>query len=275
MPRNERVPFLTVQDVWKSYPARRSPRRWKQDGVPILRGVSLALEKGEILGLLGESGSGKSTLSRLVLGLELPDAGRILVEGVPVRQWRKTHRGKISVVFQDAATSVNPRFTVGEIIAEGFGAASNPADPAAVFAMMERVELSPELAACFPHQLSGGQVQRVCIARALASQPDVIVFDEAVSALDVPVQAEIVRLLKSIRGTAAYLFITHDIQVAAMLCDRIAFLHHGRITDDLRMQEMKHGASPYLQRLLASTLLFRSSFESDLHDAMLFKGKTL
>ena len=193
---------------------------------PALRDVSLTLEKGHVLGLLGESGSGKSTLARLVLGLESPDAGQILLEGQAVGIWRRKHRGKMSVVFQDYATSVNPNFTVRDVIAEGYRTAGDSdVDEAAILAAMERAELPAHLVNRLPHQLSGGQLQRVCIARALASRPDFIVFDEAVSALDVSVQTEIVKLLMKIKGNISYLFITHDIQIAAMLCDSIVILN--------------------------------------------------
>lgn len=129
----------------------------------------------------------------------------------------------------------------------------SPAGPDAVAGLLERVELSPRLAACLPHQLSGGQLQRVCIARALACRPDLLIFDEAVSALDASVQAEVLRLLKGLRGQMAQIFITHDIQAAALLCDRLAVLHQGRLTDDCALTEL-HAASPRLRHLLDASL---------------------
>lgn len=251
------VPFLQVRGLCKSYPARggffgtRSRRA-------VLHDIGFRLEKGVTLGLLGESGSGKSTLARLLLGLERPDAGDILLEGQPLAAWRRQRRGRMSVVFQDYAQSVNPGLTVREIIAEGFGAApDSPAGPDAVAGLLERVELSPRLAACLPHQLSGGQLQRVCIARALACTPDLLIFDEAVSALDASVQAEVLRLLKGLRGRMAQIFITHDIQAAALLCDRLAVLHQGRLTDDRALTELA-GASPRLRHLLDASLRLES-----------------
>lgn len=247
------VPFLQVRGLCKSYPARggffgtRSRRA-------VLHDIGFRLEKGVTLGLLGESGSGKSTLARLLLGLERPDTGDILLDGQPLAAWRRKRRGRMSVVFQDYAQSVNPGLTVGEIIAEGCGAApDSPAGPDAVAGLLERVELSPRLAACLPHQLSGGQLQRVCIARALACRPDLLIFDEAVSALDASVQAEVLRLLKGLRGQMAQIFITHDIQAAALLCDRLAVLHQGRLTDDCALTEL-HAASPRLRHLLDASL---------------------
>lgn len=258
------VPFLSVQNVWKSYPACRSLRQRGRTPTPVLRGVSFTLEKGGAAGLLGESGSGKSTLSRLILGVEKPDSGNILIEGQPVGVWRKARRGKISVVFQDYMSSVNPRLAVEEIVAEGFRAASGQrARHADVLEMLERVELPARLATCLPHQLSGGQVQRVCIARALASQPDFIVFDEAVSSLDVSVQTEIVNLLRRVKGNTGYLFITHDIQVAAMLCDKMLILQHGIIAEEFDVRTLGNIASPCLRHILSSTIVFQSAFRDD------------
>ena len=258
------TPFLSVQNVWKSYPACRSP--WQRTGTmtPVLRGVCFTLEKGGTAGLLGESGSGKSTLSRLILGVEKPDAGDILIEGQPVDRWRKAHRGKISVVFQDHTSSVDPRLSVEEIIAEGIRAVpGRRAGRADVLEMLERVELPARLARRLPHELSGGQVQRVCIARALASRPELIVFDEAVSSLDVSVQTEIVDLLERVKGETGYLFITHDIQVAAMLYDKMLILQHGIIAEEFEVRTMGEIASPCLQRILSSTIVFQSTFRDD------------
>lgn len=258
------VPFLSVQDVRKSYPVCRGLLRRAGTMVPVLRGVCLALEKSGATALLGASGSGKSTLSRLILGLEKPDSGNILIEGQPVGTWRKTHRGKLSVVFQDYMSSVNPHFAVEEIVAEGFRAASGRrARHADILELLDRVELPARLAKRLPHQLSGGQVQRVCIARALASQPDFIIFDEAVSSLDVSVQTEIVHLLKRLKGDTGYLFITHDIQIAAMLCDKMLILQHGIIAEEFDVRDMGKTALPHLQHIMSSTIIFRSTFNDD------------
>lgn len=280
-------PFLNVQNVWKYYPDNDSGWSWKPKMRPILRDVSFSMAKGSVLGLLGESGSGKSTLSRLILGLEAPTSGNVLMEGVPVAAWRAANPGRMGVVFQDYLTSINPTFTVGQAIAEGFLAGTGVPvnmdeirrilcraglDDALtagggkritreeILQLMERTGLAPELIDRLPGQLSGGQAQRVCIARAIASQPDFIVFDEAVSALDVPVQAEIVELLKQLQGSATYLFITHDIQIAALLCDKIVVLHHGELTDTLDACHMGTTTSPYLRKLVASTVIFHSTY---------------
>ncbi|MBD5646533.1 MAG: ABC transporter ATP-binding protein [Desulfovibrio sp.] len=255
--------FLTVKNVWKYYPANETSKFGKREKVAVLKGINFSLPKGKITGLLGESGSGKSTLSRLLLGLEKPESGKILVDGLPVTQWRKVHRGKMSVVFQNYTTSINPSFTVGEAIAEGFNAdPSLQTDRKSILNLMQRTGLSPDLYDSLPNELSGGQVQRVCIARAVASNPDFIVFDEAVSALDAPVQVQIINLLKELRGNATCVFITHDIQVATLLCHDILVLHKGIITDNFVAGESIQNLSPYLQNLLSSTVIFKSSFEA-------------
>ncbi|MBO4335316.1 MAG: ABC transporter ATP-binding protein, partial [Desulfovibrio sp.] len=184
--------FLDVQGLSKSYPAGKS-LGWRRPMRRVLKNISFSVKRGEILGLLGESGSGKSTLARCLLGLEEPDGGEMLFEGQKPALWRKRYRGAASVVFQDYLTSVNPGFRVSEIIAEGYLAGGGkPKDQAeSVALLMQRVNLPLHLARHLPHQLSGGQLQRVCIARALASKPSFMVFDEALSALDVSIQSQI------------------------------------------------------------------------------------
>lgn len=283
-------PFLKVRNVWKHYPDNETGWTWKPKMRAILKDVSFSIPKGSVVGLLGESGSGKSTLSRLILGLEQPDSGTVLVEDVPVTKWHASHQGKTGVVFQDYLTSINPTFTVGQAIAEGFLAGSGkPPDMdeigrllrnagltddtvnrgpqrisrEEILDLMTRTGLPPDLIDRLPGQLSGGQAQRVCIARAIAPKPDFIVFDEAVSGLDAPVQAEIVELLKKLQGNATYLFITHDIQIAALLCDKIVVLHHGKLTDILNVSHMGTASSPYLRKLVNSTVIFHSTYEPD------------
>ena len=256
------APFLDVQALCKSYPDRQASSFWRKTLRPVLKSVSFQARRGEILGLLGESGSGKSTLARCLLGLERPDSGAVLFDGMPDQAWRRAHRGAVSVVFQDYATSVNPGFTVREIIAEGLRAAGTATcdEAAAAAALMDKVELPARLAGCLPHQLSGGQLQRACIARALASAPQFIVFDEAVSALDVSIQAQILDLLQAVKGDMTYLFITHDIQLATLLCDRFLLLRQGVLEDEVDCRHLDLAASPYLAKLVDATVLFASDY---------------
>ncbi|KQX66116.1 ABC transporter ATP-binding protein [Angustibacter sp. Root456] len=202
--------------------------------------VSLAMGRGEILGLVGESGSGKSTLARCVLGLTRPTAGRILFDGEDVTRLRpsalREYRRRVQPVFQDPYASLDPRWTIGRTIRESldaFGIGSNRDRDARVIDLLERVGLRREHADRRPASLSGGQRQRVGIAAALASRPELIVADEPVSALDVSVQAQILNLLASLRADlgVSVLFITHDLSVVEHLCQRTAVMYLGRLTE--------------------------------------------
>lgn len=198
------TPLLEVRNVSKSYPV--SGGFWRKKRQPILRDVNLTLSEGSSVGLIGESGGGKSTLGRLILGLEQPDSGQVFLEGRPVQVWSKEHPGQMSVVFQDYTSSANPRFTVEELIREPLDILRLDAS-CAIPELLERVGLPKALRNRYPHELSGGQLQRVCIARAIATKPRFIVFDEAVSSLDVSVQAQVLELLLELKGDMTYLFI--------------------------------------------------------------------
>lgn len=247
--------MLTVKNIMKSY-ARPGPL-WGRDRQTILRGVSFGVRQGECVGLIGESGSGKSTLSRLILGLEQPDSGEISIENQSVRSWRKKHPGQMSVVFQDYTTSANPRLTVGEIIAEPLVVLQQSAG-AAVAALLDKVGLSSALLGRYPHELSGGQLQRVCLARAIATRPRFMVLDEALSSLDVSVQAQILELLKALKSelNLTYLFIAHDLQTITNLCDYVLFLYQGQIVEQLPSSRLFEAKNDYARQLLASVIPF-------------------
>ena len=242
--------LLKIENIEKSFPL--SGGLFVKRRQPVLRGVSFDIEQGECLGIVGESGSGKSTLGKIILGIETPDAGRI-VPGEAMRQ-RPRHEA-ISVVFQDYSSSVNPRFTVQQIIAEPlFRTALNDQERALrIRQLLDEVGLSETMLTRYPHQLSGGQLQRVCIARAIAPNPLFILFDEAVSSLDVSVQVKILDLLLDIkrRRNLSYLFITHDITVAAYVCDRLMFFHEGQVVEELRdLTRLGHVEHDYTRQLL-------------------------
>ena len=171
------TPLLEVRNVSKSYPV--SGGFWRKKRQPALRDVNLTLFEGSSVGLIGESGGGKSTLGRLILGLEQPDSGQVFLEGRPVQVWSKEHPGQMSVVFQDYTSSANPRFTVEELIREPLDILRLDAS-CAIPELLERVGLPKVLRNRYPHELSGGQLQRVCIARAIATKPRFIVFDEEI-----------------------------------------------------------------------------------------------
>ncbi|MDB5620566.1 MAG: microcin transporter ATP-binding protein [Tardiphaga sp.] len=207
--------------------------------VAAAKDVTLTLRKGRTLGIVGESGSGKSTVARCLVRLIDPTSGGIRLSGREIsdlsRQTLQPHRKKIQIIFQDPYRSLNPRITIGESIAEGpinYGVKHKDA-MARARELLELVDLPADAVSRYPHQFSGGQRQRIAIARALALEPDVLVADEACSALDVSVQAQVLRLLDDIqtRLGIAILFITHDLRVAAQICDDVAVMQHGVVVE--------------------------------------------
>jgi peptide/nickel transport system ATP-binding protein len=201
--------------------------------------VTLELQKGRTLGIVGESGSGKSTVARCIMRLIDPSSGGIRLAGHEIsflsRRLLQPHRKRIQMIFQDPYRSLNPRLTVGETIAEGPVNYGTPHKTALARAreLLKLVDLPTDAITRYPHQFSGGQRQRIAIARALAMDPDVLVADEAVSALDVSVQAQVLKLLDELqtRLGIALLFITHDLRVAAQICDDVMVMQHGRIVE--------------------------------------------
>jgi nickel transport system ATP-binding protein len=226
--------------------------------------VSLKLEPGFSLGLIGRSGSGKSTLGRLALGLEKPNSGSVLWKGRDVRTLRGQDyldfRRNVQVVFQNVQAAVNPRLPVWKIVAEpleNFDGLSISAARKPAVALLRRVGLDGNDADRLPHQFSGGMLQRVCIARALATRPACLVLDEAVSSLDMAVQAQIIDLLDEIRRetNTACLFISHDIRVIRRSCDELAVMHQGRLVDRLpRPFAPGPAAHPVLTELINAIL---------------------
>ncbi|WP_114948445.1 ABC transporter ATP-binding protein [Microvirga calopogonii] len=248
-----------VVGLRKTYKGRGILMRSRE--VSAAKNVSFEIRRGETLGLVGESGSGKSTIGRLVVRLLDPDAGTIRLGEIDLSTLSgsrlRAARRHIQMVFQDPFASLNPRRRVGRIIADGPVAHGVPMQEAMAKAreLLALVGLDPRAIDRYPHEFSGGQRQRIGIARALALEPDLLVADEAVSALDVSVQAQILKLLEELKGRLklAMLFITHDLNVAAQICDRIAVMRQGEIIEVKPTAELLlHPEHPYTQALLAS-----------------------
>jgi oligopeptide transport system ATP-binding protein len=248
------TPLLEVADVSVHFPT-------EYGSVRAVDGASFHVGAGETLALVGESGSGKSTLARTILGLLKPTSGTMTFRGEPLeplgRPSRRRLFQKIQMIFQDPDASLNPRLTIGASIGEAveLGKPSPGERSDRTAALMQEVGLSPELASRYPHELSGGQKQRVCIARALAGKPDLVVCDEAVSALDVSIQAQILNLLVELREkfSLSYLFITHDLRVVRFVSHRVAVLYLGQIVEIGETSAVFEAPlHPYTRALLAA-----------------------
>jgi len=256
-------PLLEVRDLHKHFPVGSrglfgQPEQWLR----AVDGVSLHLERGETLGLVGESGCGKSTVARTIIGLERATSGSVQLEGQELtglsrRGWRPWRR-RIQMIFQDPYASLDPRQTVASILAEPLRIhrIGRPRQRRLrAMALLDAVGLNPRHVQRYPHEFSGGQRQRIGIARALALEPDVILCDEPVSALDVSIQAQVVNLLKELqeRFQLAYLFIAHDLAVVRHLCDRVAVMYLGKVVEvaprDLLFEDPQH---PYTRALLSA-----------------------
>ncbi|MBO5658383.1 MAG: ABC transporter ATP-binding protein [Duodenibacillus sp.] len=239
--------LLKAENIVLSFKKEQQRRLFGQERTTVLHGIDLELNTSECLGIIGESGSGKSTLGRVLCGLLAPDSGRVLINGVELygrrtKQGNSLVRNKMAVVFQDYSTSVNPRFRVQSILHESFRALrlagaqiSSEEEYRRSCELLERVGLDAAFMTRYPHELSGGQLQRVCIARAVALKPQIILLDEAVSSLDAATQVQVMDLLKDLakEHSLSYLFITHDLTAITYFCDRVRFMHGGRFVESV------------------------------------------
>lgn len=263
--KNENNILLKVLNIKKSYTQKKF---LKKSVKIVLNDVSLSLEQGKCLGIIGESGSGKSTLGRIITGIEKADSGVVEFEGKNIHQKENRNvKNDVSVVFQNYVSSVNPKFSVAQIIAEPLIIGSqvnrskinkNKIDEE-VKKMIKIVGLSEEFLERFPHELSGGQLQRVCIARAIVTKPKFILLDEAVSSLDVSTQVEILDLLQKLKKeyNLSYVFITHDLLTITYICDSVIFFKDGKIEekiDDIR--NLKNIKKDYSKKLLEAVIEF-------------------
>ncbi|WP_229072109.1 ABC transporter ATP-binding protein [Actinoplanes sp. DH11] len=255
---------LETKSLVKHFPISQGiVLKTKVGAVRAVDGVDIQLRRGETLGVVGESGCGKSTLAKLLVGLEKPTSGSIMVRGQDMvrlkgAELRKARRN-IQMVLQDPYTSLNPRMTVGDIIGEPFEihpeVVPKKGRQRAIQDLLDTVGLNPDHINRYPHQFSGGQRQRIGIARALALKPEIIVCDEPVSALDVSIQAQVINLLERLQDEfgLSYIFIAHDLSVVRHISDRVAVMYLGRIVEHGYDREIyEQPTHPYTQALLSA-----------------------
>ncbi len=257
------MPLLEVKDLRVWFPVHGGLLRRKVDDIKAVDGVSFSIEPGRTVGLVGESGSGKTTVGRALLKLLPATSGEVIFDGkslLPMSQGEyRPLRREMQMIFQDPFGSLNPRMTCGEIISEALEIHFRSMNAAArrdrVGELLALVGLQPPMARRYPHEFSGGQRQRIGIARALAVRPRFIVCDEAVSALDVSVQAQIVNLLADLRDQLeiSYLFIAHDLAVVEHISDHVLVMHNGRIVESAPAGQIyEHPEHEYTKSLLAA-----------------------
>lgn len=251
--------MIRVENLEMSFKSELSSHMQK-----VLKQISFEVRAGDCLAVLGESGSGKSTLGRILVGLLKPTGGHYyFLEEDPYKNKasRKVLSDNISIVFQDYNTSVNPRFTIAEIICESIDVLARRQKKKVnrrekVVEYLEAVGLDESFANRFPHQLSGGQLQRVCIARAIAIEPKLILFDEAISSLDAHTQVQIMDLLRElqVKYGLTYVFITHDLTSVTYMCNKVLFLYQGEITEMINVSNIANTKDEYAKKLLNAVI---------------------
>jgi oligopeptide/dipeptide ABC transporter ATP-binding protein len=256
------APLLALGDVRKAYRLRRGlwdRMRGRTQDVNAVDGVTIQIQQGSILGLVGESGCGKSTLARMMVGLTPPSGGEILWAGTALSELRgnawRAYRAGVQMVFQDTHSSLNPRKRIRTILSEAVAASGirRTARAEHVSGLLRQVGIDAQFLGRYPHELSGGQRQRIGIARALAMRPSLLVADEPVSSLDVSLQGQIINLLRELNASLGLtiVMISHDLAVVARVCDRVAVMYGGRIVEAGNPDKvLREPAHPYTQALL-------------------------
>ncbi|MEK9702895.1 MAG: dipeptide/oligopeptide/nickel ABC transporter ATP-binding protein, partial [Deltaproteobacteria bacterium] len=235
-------PLLQVQHLSHSFPEKRGLLQQAVSSSPVLQDINLVIQPQEIVGLVGESGCGKSTLARLLLRIYEPTSGQIQFAGSDIHKFKaREYYGRVQMIFQDPFSSLNPKLKIGFLLREMWNLhQSEPATTAKLSQLIDEVGLPANALDKYAHEFSGGQRQRIAIARALAADPEMLVADEPVSALDVSIQAQILNLLQQLRKerNLTLLFISHDLAVVDQLCDRILVLYRGRLMEELPKQQL-------------------------------------
>jgi oligopeptide transport system ATP-binding protein len=261
-PHAQKTPLIDARSIVKHYPIRGGVWMKQTGSVKAVDGVSLTIGEGETVGLVGESGCGKTTFGRAILRLEEPTSGEIFFQGKSILGYARNEmqalRREMQIIFQDPFSSLNPRKTVGQIIGEPLlvhGVKRRQERDRRVLELLEVVGLRKEHMRRYPHQFSGGQRQRIGVARALALKPKLVVCDEAVSALDVSIQAQVINLLKDLQQDfgLTYLFISHDLSVVEHVSDRVAVMYLGKIAEIAPSKALYlEPLHPYTQALLSA-----------------------
>ncbi len=255
--------ILQCQSIHKTFWVPQAFNIGKPRRVMALDGVSFALRQGEVLALLGESGSGKSTLAKIILGFTAPDSGAVLLNGQPIKSQcaadLKRMRQNVGIVFQDPLSSLDPMWSVRDILDEAMREIK-PCDTMAVMEeMLKAVGLSGDMLQRYPHQMSGGERQRLAIARALLAKPCILILDEAISALDVLIQGQIIQLLKTLqeRFDLTYLFITHNVRSLPGFAHRAIVLKEGKVIESSSVESiLKAPKESYTRALIKSALTY-------------------
>lgn len=256
--------MIQAKDISVSFRKENQKKLFGKERCQVLFDVSFHVNEGQCLGILGESGSGKSTLGKVLCGLLKPDHGNVIIDKVAIYDKNfKKKKPVMSIVFQDYTTSANPRFRVKDLIGESirihYKRESKQGDfLQEIKTLLELVGLGERHLERYPHELSGGQLQRVCIARALAVNPKMILFDEAINSLDSHTQVQIMDLLKDIqkKRRITYIFVTHDLTSVTYLCDEVLFLYEGKIVEHRQVLDIANVENDYARKLLYSVMDF-------------------
>ena len=250
---------IEMKSVFKSFGEKKSFLFEREKSLNVINNVSLKVKAGEIFGLVGESGCGKSTLAKMLVGLLQPDSGDITIEGKPINKFqRKDLSKKIQYVFQNPVASLNPKLSIHNILStplKTVGGLTEGSSHKKLLEILDAVNMPRSSLEKFPHEFSGGQAQRLCLARALLAQPDILVLDEPVSALDVSIQAQILELLIELKKefNLTFIFISHDLSIVEAFCNSVSVLYYGEVVEQSSAKKIfRYPRHPYTELLVKS-----------------------